>query len=101
MPLPLPPSTKIRAVTKPSPEMRRAGGSCGWRRCFWRIHAEPARNARRGVRTRRQPIHASGSMGSLTCVMAQRPGRVIYETHGHIYNYEMGALAAIAAASSR
>jgi threonine aldolase len=33
--------------------------------------------------------------------MAQRPGRVIYETHGHIYNYEMGALAAIAAASSR
>ena len=40
----------------------------------------------------------SGSMGNLTCVMAQtRPGQeVICETNGHIYNYEMGALAALA-----
>jgi threonine aldolase len=40
----------------------------------------------------------SGSMGNLTCVIAQtRPGQeVICETNGHIYNYEMGALAALA-----
>ena len=40
----------------------------------------------------------SGSMGNLTCVMAQtRPGQeVICESNGHIYNYEMGALAALA-----
>lgn len=40
----------------------------------------------------------SGSMGNLTCVMAQtRPGQeVICESNGHIYNYEMGALSAIA-----
>jgi len=40
----------------------------------------------------------SGSMGNLTCVMAQtRPGQeVICETNGHIYNYEMGALASVA-----
>ena len=40
----------------------------------------------------------SGSMGNLTCVMAHtRPGQeVVCETNGHIYNYEMGALAALA-----
>src|SRR5688572_20477498 len=40
----------------------------------------------------------SGSMGNLTCVMAQtRPGQeVICETNGHIYNYKMGALSALA-----
>ena len=40
----------------------------------------------------------SGSMGNLACVMAQtRPGQeVICETNGHIYNYEMGALSALA-----
>jgi threonine aldolase len=40
----------------------------------------------------------SGSMGNLTCVMAQtRPGQeVICETNGHIYNYEMGAVSAVA-----
>jgi threonine aldolase len=40
----------------------------------------------------------SGSMGNLTCVMAQtHPGHeVICETNGHIYNYEMGALSALA-----
>jgi threonine aldolase len=40
----------------------------------------------------------SGSMGNLTCVMAQTsPGQeVICETNGHVYNYEMGALAAVA-----
>src|SRR4029079_12839484 len=40
----------------------------------------------------------SGSMGNLTCVMAQtRPGQeVICEAAGHVYNYEMGSLAAVA-----
>ena len=40
----------------------------------------------------------SGSMGNLTCVMAHtRPGQeVVCETNGHIYNYEMGALSALA-----
>jgi threonine aldolase len=40
----------------------------------------------------------SGSMGNLTCVMAQtRPGQeVICESNGHVYNYEMGALSAVA-----
>jgi threonine aldolase len=40
----------------------------------------------------------SGSMGNLVCLMAQtRPGQeVVCESNGHIYNYEMGALAALA-----
>jgi threonine aldolase len=40
----------------------------------------------------------SGSMGNLTCVIAQtRPGQeVICETNGHVYNYEMGAISAVA-----
>jgi threonine aldolase len=39
----------------------------------------------------------SGSMGNLASVMAQtRPGQeVVCEANGHIYNYEMGALAAL------
>jgi len=40
----------------------------------------------------------SGSMGNLTCVLAHtRPGQeVICETNGHVYNYEMGAMSAVA-----
>jgi threonine aldolase len=40
----------------------------------------------------------SGSMGNLTCIMAQtQPGQeVICEAAGHIYNYEMAAMSAIA-----
>lgn len=40
----------------------------------------------------------SGSMGNLTCILAQtRPGQeVICEESGHIYNYEMASMAAIA-----
>ena len=40
----------------------------------------------------------SGSMGNLVCIMAQtQPGQeVICEAAGHIYNYEMAAMAAIA-----
>ena len=41
---------------------------------------------------------ASGSMGNLTCIMAQtsRGQEVICEAAGHIYNYEMGSMAALA-----
>ncbi|MPZ76238.1 MAG: aminotransferase class I/II-fold pyridoxal phosphate-dependent enzyme [Deltaproteobacteria bacterium] len=41
---------------------------------------------------------ASGSMGNLTCIMAQtQPGQeVICEAAGHIYNYEMAAMTAVA-----
>jgi threonine aldolase len=40
----------------------------------------------------------SGSMGNLTCIMAQtQPGQeVICEASGHIYSYEMASMAAIA-----
>ena len=40
----------------------------------------------------------SGSMGNLICIMAQtQPGQeVICDATGHIYNYEMAAMAAIA-----
>jgi threonine aldolase len=40
----------------------------------------------------------SGSMGNLTCILAQtRPGQeVICEESGHIYNYEMASMSAIA-----
>jgi threonine aldolase len=39
----------------------------------------------------------SGSMGNLICIMAQtqRGQEVICEASGHIYNYEMGSLAAL------
>src|SRR5690349_6578736 len=40
----------------------------------------------------------SGSMGNLTCILAQtRPGQeVICEESGHVYNYEMASMSAIA-----
>src|SRR3989442_11387975 len=40
----------------------------------------------------------SGSMGNLTCILAQtRQGQeVICEESGHVYNYEMGSMSAIA-----
>jgi threonine aldolase len=39
----------------------------------------------------------SGSMGNLTCIMAQtsRGQEVICEAAGHIYNYEMGSISAL------
>ena len=88
-------------VTKPSPEMRRAMAEAvvgddvfledpTLNRLQERAAAVFGREAALFV--------PSGSMGNLTCVMAQtRPGQeVICETNGHIYNYEMGALAAVA-----
>jgi threonine aldolase len=88
-------------VTKPSPEMRRAMAEAivgddvfledpTVNRLQERAAAVFGREAALFV--------PSGSMGNLTCVMAQtRPGQeVICESNGHIYNYEMGALSAIA-----
>lgn len=45
----------------------------------------------------------SGSMGNLTCIMAQASHgqEVICEAAGHIYNYEMGAMSALAGALPR
>jgi threonine aldolase len=88
-------------VTKPSPEMRRAMAEAivgddvfledpTVNRLQERAAAVFGKEAALFV--------PSGSMGNLTCVMAQtRPGQeVICESSGHIYNYEMGALSAIA-----
>jgi threonine aldolase len=88
-------------VTKPSPEMRRAMAEAvvgddvfledpTLNRLQERAAAMFGREAALFV--------PSGSMGNLTCVMAHtRPGQeVICESSGHIYNYEMGALSAIA-----
>ena len=40
----------------------------------------------------------SGSMGNLTCIMAQttRGQEVICEASGHVYNYEMASMCALA-----
>src|SRR4051812_3793495 len=88
-------------VTKPSPEMRRAMAEAivgddvfqedpTLNRLQDRAAAMFGREAALFV--------PSGSMGNLACVMAHtRPGQeVICETRGHVYNYEMGSLAAIA-----
>src|SRR6185436_11479156 len=88
-------------VTKPSPDMRRAMAEAVVGDDVFM--EDPTLNK---LQARAAEIFGreaglfvpSGSMGNLTCVMAQtRPGQeVICETNGHIYNYEMGALSAIA-----
>ena len=88
-------------VTRPSPEMRRAMAEAvvgddvfledpTVNRLQERAAAIFGREAALFV--------PSGSMGNLACVMAQtRPGQeVICETNGHVYNYEMGSLSALA-----
>jgi threonine aldolase len=87
-------------VTKPSPEMRRAMAEAEVGDDVFM--EDPTIN---NLQERAAQIFGreaalfvpSGSMGNLTCVMAQtRPGQeVICETNGHVYNYEMGSLAAI------
>jgi threonine aldolase len=88
-------------VTKPSPEMRRAMAEAEVgddvfiedptiNRLQDRAAAVFGRDAGLFV--------PSGSMGNLTCILAQtRPGQeVICEESGHIYNYEMASMSAIA-----
>src|SRR5690348_13776802 len=88
-------------VTKPSPEMRRAMAEAEVgddvfiedptiNRLQERAAAVFGREAGLFV--------PSGSMGNLTCILAQtRPGQeLICEESGHVYNYEMASMSAIA-----
>lgn len=88
-------------VTKPSPEMRRAMAEAvvGDDVFLEDPTVNRLQDRAASVFGREAALFVpSGSMGNLTCVMAQtRPGQeVICETNGHIYNYEMGALSALA-----
>jgi threonine aldolase len=88
-------------VTKPSPEMRRAMADAVVGDDVFL--EDPTLNA---LQERAATVFGkeaglfvpSGSMGNLACIMAHtRPGQeVICEANGHVYNYEMGSLAAIA-----
>jgi threonine aldolase len=101
MPLDAPIDLRSDTVTKPSPEMRRAMAEAVVGDDVFM--EDPTLNK---LQDRAAQIFGreaalfvpSGSMGNLTCVMAQtRPGQeVICETNGHVYNYEMGALSAVA-----
>jgi threonine aldolase len=87
-------------VTKPSPEMRRAMAEAVVGDDVFLEDPTLNRLQERAAEVfgREAALFVpSGSMGNLTCVMAQtRPGQeVICESNGHVYNYEMGALAAI------
>ena len=88
-------------VTKPSPEMRRAmAEAVVGDDVFLEDPTLNKLQARAADVFRREAalFVPSGSMGNLVCVMAQtRPGQeVICETNGHVYNYEMASLAAVA-----
>src|SRR5919109_2961853 len=87
-------------VTKPSPAMRRAmaGAEVGDD-----VYLEDPTVNRLQARAaelfgREAALFVpSGSMGNLTCIMAQtaRGHEVICEASGHIYNYEMGSISAL------
>ena len=88
-------------VTKPSPEMRRAMAEADVGDDVFiedpTINKLQERAA--AVFGREAGLFVpSGSMGNLTCILAQtRPGQeVICEESGHIYNYEMASMSAIA-----
>jgi threonine aldolase len=88
-------------VTKPSPEMRRAMAEAEVGDDVFiedptinRLQARAAEIFRREAAL----FVPSGTMGNLTCIVAHtRPGQeVICEEAGHIYNYEMASMSAIA-----
>jgi threonine aldolase len=88
-------------VTKPSPEMRRAMAEAEVGDDVF--IEDPTINKlqeRAAAIFRREAalFVPSGSMGNLTCILAQtRPGQeVICEESGHVYNYEMASMSAIA-----
>ena len=88
-------------VTKPSPEMRRAMAEAEVGDDVF--IEDPTINRlqdRAAVVFKREAalFVPSGTMGNLTCIIAQtRPGQeVICEEAGHIYNYEMASMSAIA-----
>ena len=88
-------------VTKPSPEMRRAMAEAEVGDDVF--IEDPTLNK---LQERAAAIFGreaglfvpSGSMGNLTCILAHtRPGQeVICEESGHVYNYEMASMSAIA-----
>jgi threonine aldolase len=88
-------------VTKPSPAMRRAMAEAEVGDDVFMEDPSVNRLQQRAAEIFEREAGLfvpSGSMGNLVCIMAQtQPGQeVICEGAGHIYNYEMAAMAAIA-----
>ena len=88
-------------VTKPSPEMRRAMAEAEVGDDVFMEDPTVNRLQERAAQLfgREAALFVpSGSIGNLTCIIAHtRPGQeVICEGKGHIYNYEMAAMSAVA-----
>jgi threonine aldolase len=88
-------------VTKPSPEMRRAMAEAEVGDDVFIEDPTVNRLQQRAaeVFSREAALFVpSGTMGNLTCILAQtRPGQeVICEEAGHIYNYEMASMSTVA-----
>src|SRR5262245_22272570 len=88
-------------VTKPSPEMRKAMAEAevGDDVFIEDPTVNQLQNRAAEIFRREAALFVpSGTMGNLTCILAQtRPGQeVICEEAGHIYNYEMASMSAIA-----
>src|SRR5437762_14028184 len=88
-------------VTKPSPEMRRAMAEAEvGDDVFIEDPTIKKLQERAAEMFRREAalFVPSGSMGNLTCILAQtRQGQeVVCEESGHVYNYEMASMSAIA-----
>src|SRR6185369_2006485 len=88
-------------VTKPSPEMRRAMAEAEVGDDVFIEDPTINRLQERAAEVFKREAALfvpSGTMGNLTCIVAHtRPGQeVICEEAGHIYNYEMASMSAIA-----
>src|SRR2546430_11731961 len=88
-------------VTKPSPEMRRAMADAEVGDDVFIEDPTINRLQERAAEIFRREAALfvpSGSMGNLTCILAQtRQGQeVVCEESGHVYNYEMASMSAIA-----
>jgi threonine aldolase len=88
-------------VTKPSPEMRRAMAEAEVGDDVFIEDPTINRLQNRAAEIFRREAALfvpSGTMGNLTCILAHtRPGQeVICEEAGHIYNYEMASMSAVA-----
>jgi threonine aldolase len=88
-------------VTKPSPEMRRAMAEAEVGDDVYMEDPTVNRLQERAAQIfgREAALFVpSGSMGNLTCIMAQtQPGQeIICEERGHLYSYEMASITAIA-----
>jgi threonine aldolase len=88
-------------VTKPSPEMRRAMADAEVGDDVFIEDPTINRLQERAAEVFKREAALfvpSGTMGNLTCIVAHtRPGQeVICEEAGHIYNYEMASMSAIA-----